>query len=121
MRFAIPTTAGTPVFRPSVIATIVYGGLFSIWVIYLACTVRIDEFSELVLGERVLGMPLLRSFLVLNLGFLAVLAVAFVLALREPEGRRRTQVTSVAFAIALVVTMQALVVAMGRAAEFLGQ
>ena len=98
-------SASFTIIRPSVLASIVYFGLCSVWAIYTLCTAKFPgiESTEpwrFLTSSQYLGVS------VVNILFALAFLIDARATLRGPVEARRAHLTGLAFAAVILVLMQ---------------
>ena len=113
---SVATTDPPRIWRTTVVATMVYGFLYSVFCLWMLVTWRADSFHSQVLGVGLLGVPLVHVFTGLNIAWLVVLSFDLREALRIAAPLRRAQAVGVALSIVVLLAMEVSVFAMHDAA-----
>jgi len=94
-----------PVFRPSVLAALVYFGLCSIWFIWVLCTYEMPVIAPEA-PFHLIDSTQFGILTAIDVLFLLAFAIDGFLARRSPKGLRRTYFAELVLAASILVLIQ---------------
>jgi len=104
-------------WRPHVVAVACYLAVFSIFGMWVLCSLRLDQYADMVLTPRYFGLSLWQILSVMNVAWLVLLGLDLVMEPRSRGGLRRTHLAGAVVAVVAVIVLQLAVFSLRDGAE----